>query len=83
MNEDAQKIFDKLVKMNPQDLIPEQVAFLHARRPYLNDEQLRIFKSVLDRRDAEINAIYNPPKEVTVAPPLYVSKKDLKNGNNK
>jgi len=73
MNPEAQAIFDKLVKMNPQDLTKEQCNFLHARRPYMNDEQIRVFKEVLDARDAELEGLTKPP--------LYISRKEReKNG---
>lgn len=74
MNPEAQAIFDKIVKKNPQDLSSDEINFIHARRPYLNDEQLRIFKDILEKRDIELAVLENPP--------LYVSKKD-KHGHNK
>jgi hypothetical protein len=72
VNPEAQAIFDKVVKKNPRDLSDDEINFIHARKPYLNDEQLRIFKDVLEKREAEIKALTNPE------PPIYVSKKDRK-----
>ena len=86
MNEAAQKIFDSIVKKNPQDLSKDEVEFIHARRPYLNDEQLRIFKDVLAKREEEILKITNAQTDHIILDktPLYVSKKDqLKNARNK
>ena len=47
MDEQSQKIFDKILKINPSDLSYEDIQFINARRTYLNDEQKRVFASVL------------------------------------
>ena len=47
MDEQSQKIFDKILKINPSDLSYEDIQFINARRSYLNNEQKRIFASVL------------------------------------
>ena len=81
MNPEAQVIFDKIVKKNPQDLSKDEIEFIHARRPYLNDEQLRVFKDVLAKRETEILQITNAQTDAIFldkTPPLYVSKKDRK-----
>ena len=41
---------DRILKLNPEDLTPEEKAFLYARRSYLNNEQMRIFKKVLNEQ---------------------------------
>jgi hypothetical protein len=82
MNPEAKAIFDKIVVKNPQDLSKDEIEFIHARRPYLNDEQLRIFKDVIAKRDAEILQITNAQTDHIIldkTPPIYVSKKDQKN----
>ena len=79
MNPKAQELFDKYIKKNPQDLKKEELEFLHARRPYMNDEQLRVFKEVFDKRDKELEERVNGNfgmNWVEEKPPLYVSKKD-------
>lgn len=76
MNPEAQEIFDKIVKKDPKDLTYDEILFLHARRPYLTSDQMRIFGEVIAKRDAELEALKNPE------PPLYVSKKQ-KRGKNK
>lgn len=47
MNEEAQKIFDKLVTLSVSELTPEDRGFLKARRTYMNDEQKRIYATVI------------------------------------
>ena len=47
MDNVSQEEFDRLVKLNPEDLSPEQRAFLNARRGYLNHDQENTFANVL------------------------------------
>jgi hypothetical protein len=47
MDEASQKELDRITQLNPEDLQYEEIRFLNARRNYLNNEQKRIFKSVL------------------------------------
>jgi hypothetical protein len=47
MNPEAQEELDRILKLNPDQLTSDDVAFLNARRDYLTDEQKRIFQSVL------------------------------------
>ena len=75
MNPQDKQVFDRLLGISPKDLLPDQVAFLDARRSYLTDDQLRIYGEVMDKYHAEF-------VDKKVAPPLYVSKKD-QNGSNK
>jgi hypothetical protein len=60
MNEEAQKIFDSIVKKNPQDLNKDEVIFIHARRPYLTDIQLNTFGEVIEAYDDKINPKPDP-----------------------
>lgn len=73
MNESAQKIFDKLVKISPKDLTKDEIAFLHARRSYLTDDQMRIYGDVIAKYHEW--AIHKDDVKQAEAP-LYVSKKD-------
>lgn len=60
MDQTSQEEFDRIVKLDPNDLTSFDRDFLNARRDYLTNDQLRIFNSVLIKEEA----------------PLYVSKKD-------
>lgn len=55
MDEQSQKEFDRIVKLNPEDLHYEEIQFLNARRVYLNNEQKRVFGSILVK-EKEIKA---------------------------
>jgi hypothetical protein len=87
MNEEAQKIFDAIVKKNPRDLSEDEVNFIHARRPYLNDEQMKVFGGVIAKREEQIRIEKNLETDGIIldkTPPLYISKKDrLKHASNK
>lgn len=48
MNESAQKEFDRIIKLDPEALTPEEAGFLAARRDYLNQRELKVFKNVID-----------------------------------
>lgn len=54
MNPEAQEELDRILKLNPEDLSPEEKAFLNARRSYLNNEQKRVFDSVLTDQAAPL-----------------------------
>jgi hypothetical protein len=47
MNDEAVKELQRILNLNPEELKPHEVAFLNARRGYLNNDQKRIFASVL------------------------------------
>ena len=47
MDKESQKVFDLIVKKNPEDLTLEERQFLFARRTYLNHQQEELFKKVL------------------------------------
>lgn len=66
MDEVSQELFDKLVKLDPENLSTEQKAFLKARRTYMNGSQREIFKDII-REEPVIDE---------QAVPVYVSKKD-------
>lgn len=52
MNPEAQERLDEILKLNPDALNPEQVAFLKARRSYLKKSQLEEYKEVLEAENA-------------------------------
>jgi len=54
MNPEAQEELNRILQMNPSDLSVEEKAFLNARRTYLNNEQRRVFASVIDAAAAEV-----------------------------
>lgn len=47
LNIDAQKVLDKILIKTIPELLSEEIAFLRARRSYLNDEQLEFYKDIL------------------------------------
>lgn len=47
MNEQAQLLLQQILQKDPSMLNSDEVAFLRARRDYLNSEQRRVFASVL------------------------------------
>lgn len=69
MDNKSQEEFDRLVKLNPEDLTGAERDFLNARRTYLNNEQRRVFGDVLRKEDS----VEEPTGE---KPELYVAKKD-------
>lgn len=62
MDEGSQAEFDRIIKLNPEELLADDRAFLTARRDYLTKDQQRIFADVI--------------KPIETEPELYVAKKD-------
>ena len=54
MDQLSQDTFDKLVKLNPEDLTLEQRQFLFARRDYLNNEQKKVFASIVEVKEEKV-----------------------------
>jgi len=57
MDSESQAIFDRLVKLNPEDLTSNDREFLYARRDYLNHTQEETFAKVLEAEAARIQAL--------------------------
>lgn len=51
MDLDTKKVFDEIVAKEPVELNSDQVAFLRARRSYLNADQLEKFAEILEGVD--------------------------------
>ena len=55
MNPEAIELLEKIVKKGPNELNPDERAFLRARSTYLSPEQKKIFKSILTPAQAASN----------------------------
>lgn len=76
MNPEAQEELDRLLKLNPEDLTSQDRAFMRARRGYMTNDQMRIFKSVLEERTVDPEAEVKP--EVVNEPIKEVKNDQLK-----
>jgi|ERR1035437_2111469 hypothetical protein len=72
MNLEDKAVLETILTHNPEDLTEYDVAFLNARRGYLNKEQLRVFDSVIVKEGAPVVV----EEGNSVEPTPYVSKKD-------
>lgn len=50
MNPEAQAVLDDILKKTPEELSPEEIAFLRARRSYLKKSQLDEYSDVLEAK---------------------------------
>lgn len=53
MDEQSQKVLDQIIVNGPDSITESEAAFLRARRSYLNEEQLAVFKEFLAEPEAE------------------------------
>jgi hypothetical protein len=53
MDTESQKLFDRLVRLSPQDLWEADVAFLKARQEYLSESERVSFAAILDEPKPE------------------------------
>jgi hypothetical protein len=47
MDQGSQSLFDRLVRIQPQDLTTTDIEFLKARAPYLSEPEREVFAEVL------------------------------------
>ena len=73
MNPEAQERFDEILKISPNDLNPEQKAFLRARRSYLKKSQEEEYKEVLDEKEE----VPSEDQDFVTYPQLLVRAKEL------
>ncbi len=48
MNPEAQAVLDEILKIDPNSLTEDQIAFLRARRDYLKSSQVEEYRTVLE-----------------------------------
>lgn len=53
MNPEAQAVLDGILRKSPDELSPEDIAFLRARVSYLKKSQLEDYDSVLKSKPSE------------------------------
>lgn len=56
MDIESEEHLKALLQLNPRELSPEDRGFMYGRRTYMNDEQKRIFASVLEAEEEKSKA---------------------------
>lgn len=73
MNPEAQQELERILKLDPISLKPEEIEFLQARRAYLTTEQTRIFgihfKGLKKTKQIQMDSI--PESSLPVGTQLY------------
>lgn len=78
MNPEAQERLDEILKISPQDLTPEQKAFLRARRTYLKESQEEEYAEVLNEKEEVVEVEENQlPENGLTYPQLLAKAKEL------
>jgi hypothetical protein len=85
MTPDWKEVLEGILKKNPEDLTYDEIGFLNARRTYLNNEQKRIFSSVLlkekpvkeEVKPVEESPVAVPAEGVEQAPPTGIKTDDF------
>ena len=53
MDEQSQKVLDQIIANGPDAITESEAAFLRARRSYLNEDQLAVFKEFLAEPESD------------------------------